>query len=259
MSNTLTTHTFTLDTRTRDMDTFPGTNEYRIALGGKSYNGVVAITLEYAGVPATERTIHDANNTLTYRVGDPGAMGPRRTVVVPGGMYATPTALVDEIQDQMTLHGDGMTVTYNDETQRLTFSAPTPFSIFTSDSSIRHILGIKTSTYVVVSAQQDETTHVYTPHGTVDVSGPRYIQLESPDLDDPVLGMIDLQKSPTEFVPRPERYFDTIKSKVSSLGIRLTTDGGRVYDTGAVDHFLVVKLTVLDTKQLKFNQQFDHL
>ena len=259
MSNTLTTHTITLDSRTRDVNIYPDTNEYRIALGGKSYNGVVGVSVTYAGIPATERTIHAANNTLSYRVGETGTMGPRRTVVVPGGMYATPTALVDEIQDQMTLHGDGMTVAYNDETQRLTFSAPTAFSLFTSDSSIRHILGFKTSAYVVVSAQQNETTHEYTPHGIVDVSGPRYIQLESPDLDIPVLGLIDLQKSPAEFVPRPERYFDTIKSKVSSLGIRLTTDGGRLYDTGAVDHFLVVKLTVLDTKQLKFNQQFETL
>lgn len=247
MANTLTTHTLTLDSSRRDVDTYPATNEYRIALG-KSYNGVVGIRLEYASVPATEPPISDRNNVLVYRVGT----GPRRTATVPPGTY-TPTSLVTAIQSELTGHGDGLTATYDASTKRVTFSASGAFEIIAPDTSMRDVLGIKATTYAVKSA-----ANAYTPPGMVDVDGPRYVQIESPDMDDEVLGMIDITKSPHEFVPRPERYLDTMRSKVSSIGIRITT-GGRVYDTGYVDHVLVLKLTTLDTKRLPFNQKFESI
>ncbi len=250
MSNTLTTHTLTLDTLHRDIDTYPVTNTYRIQLG-KSYNGVVAMHLEYAGIPAVEHPINASNNVLVYRVGQPGALGQRRTVTVPPGSY-TPADLTTAIQAQMTTHGDGMTLTYDPSTKKVTFTASDEFHIVSRDSTMVDVLGIKTTGYMIESVDQ-----AYTPIGIVNVSGARYIQIESPDLDDHVLGTIDIQKSPAEFIPRPERYFDTIKSKVSSIGIRLTTDGGRVYDTGCTEHVLIVKITIMDAKQLPFAQKFD--
>jgi hypothetical protein len=247
MANTLTTHTLTLDSSKRDVDTYPATNDYRIPLG-KSYNGVVAIRLEYASIQQTEHPISDRNNVLVYQVGT----APRRTATVPPGAY-TPSGLATAIQTELTSHGDGLTVTYDASTKRVTFSASGAFEIITPDTSMRDVLGIKETSYSIKSA-----ANAYSPPGMVDVAGPRYVQIESPDLDDEVLGVIDISKTPHEFVPRPERYLDTMKSKVSSIGIRITT-GGRVYDTGYVDHVLVLKLTTLDTKRLPFNQKFESI
>lgn len=244
MANTLTTHTLTLDSSRRDVDTYPATNDYRIAFG-KSYNGVVAVRLEYASVPATEYPISDRNNAFVYRVG----AGPRRAATVAPGVY-TPSNLVAAIQTELTGHGDGLSIAYAATTKRVTFSAGGAFEICVPDTTMRDVLGIKTTAYTVTS-----TANAYTPPGMVDVDGPRYIHVESPDLDEP-LGMIDISKTPHEFIPRPERYLDTMRSKVSSIGIRITTRG-RTYDTGYADHVLVLKLTTLDTKRLPFNRKFE--
>ena len=248
MSNTLITHTFILDSADRDLDQYPDTNDYRVGLG-KTLNGVVGIRVLDCKLNQTEYPINASNNVLVYRVGT-GGTGVRRTVTVDPGAY-TPTELVTAIQTQLTSHGDGLTITYSASTQRITFSAGGDFVVYVRDSSIRHVLGFTTTTYSVASS-----SNTITPDGIVDVSSTPYVRVELPDFQDDVAGIVVFD-SPNRFTAPSSKYFDTVRSKISSVRFKMLTRGGRLYDTGRANHVFVVAVTTLDTKRLDFNTQFD--
>ena len=248
MSNTLITHTFILDSADRDLEQYPVTNDYRVGLG-KTLNGVVGFRVLDCKLNQTEHPINAANNVLVYRVGT-GGTGTRRTVTVDPGTY-TPTDLATAIQTQLTSHGDGLTITYSASTQRITFSAGGDFVVYARDSTMRHVLGFTTTTYSVASS-----SNAITPDGIVDVSRTPYVLVEVPDFQDDVAGIVVFD-SPNRFTAPSSKYFDTVRSKISSIRFKLLTRGGRLYDTGRANHVFVVAVTTMDTKRLDFNTNFE--
>jgi hypothetical protein len=248
MANSISSDIIVLDTSRRDTSTYIDTNEYSMYLGN-SYNGVISIDLVHAAIPQTESTISARTNILMYSVGG----GQRRTVTIPPGTY-TPSSLVSELNTQMTAHGDGMSVTYSTTTRKVTFSAGTSFVIYAMESTCRRVLGIVSNAYTVQSV-----LNAYTPDGIVDLSGPKCIRITSPDLETGTLGIIDLQQTPQQFVQFPSRPFRTMKSKVSTVRILLTTDGDRPYETGCTDHTLVLRISYLDTQTTTIRPRFQQL
>jgi len=250
MSNTLTTHTYILDSADRDLDQYPETNDYRVGLG-KTLNGVVGVRVLDCKLNQTEHPINASNNVLVYRVGA-GGTGTRQSVTVDPGTY-TPAELATAIQTQLTSHGDGLTITYSASTQRITFSAGGDFVVYVRDSSMRHVLGFTTTAYSVASS-----SNAITPDGIVDVSSTPYVLVELPDFQDDVAGVVVFD-TPNRFTAPAAKYFDNIRSKISSVRFKLLTRGGRAYDTGRTNHVFVVAITTLDTKRLDFNTKFDPL
>ena len=248
MSNTVITHTFILDSADRDLDQYPTTNDYRVPLG-KTLNGVVGFRVLDCKLNQTEHSVNAANNVLIYRVGSGGA-GVRRIVTVDPGAY-TPSELATAIQTQLTSHGDGMTITYSASTQRITFSAGGEFVIYVRDSTMRHVLGFSTTAYSVSSS-----SNTITPDGIVDVTLTPYVLVEVPDFQDDVAGVVVFD-SPNRFTAPSSKYFDTFRSKISSIRFKLMTRGGRLYDTGRANHVFIVAITTMDTKRLDFNTKFE--
>ena len=240
----ITSHLVRIDPLARDVALYPKTSHYRVDFG-RTFTNVAGLHLVDARIPFTEPVVTSDRNALVYQVGT----GPVRTVTLDPGAY-TPSSLVTEINTQCTAHGDGLSVAYSDSTQKLTFSAGSDFSIFAAKSTMRRVLGIIADVYRVTSSSS-----LYTPEGMLDLTAStKYILIKCTDLHEPALnttcdaglGMLHTS-SPPEFRAYPPHRFPQLKNKLSGLTIRLERDSGVEYDTGGLNHVLILRLHTLDT------------
>jgi hypothetical protein len=210
---------------------------------GATLLNVVGIDLVDARIPMTEHPIPPGQTTLTYHVGS----GPLRTASIDPGSY-TPAEVTSALNGALE---DGMTVVYDTVTQKMTFSAGgAAFTIYPTKSTLRHVIGMVTTRYKI-----EGTT--YTPEGMVDTYGTKYILVRCMDTHDPSLsphchpglGVIHTS-TPHEFRPYPTHFFPLIKSKLSGLTIRLERDSGEEYDTGSINHVLLVRVYTLDSASI---------
>ena len=239
MENVLTTVVVRVDPSMRDRQMYPDTNEYRVQFD-QTYNGVVSVDLDYASLPATEPVVSTRNDTFVYRVGG----GARKRVVLTHGTY-TPTSLVTSLNSLLTAEGDGLLATYDAPTGKLTFSAGSSFVIYANDTTARGVLGLITSEPLVSSTAS--SPFELTCQGRVDVLGVKYVVIRSPDVLDRELGVVDLQKNPHQYVPCAPRPFKNYR-RMSGIRLRIEREDGTLYDTGGVNHVLLLKLQYIDTK-----------
>ena len=238
-SNTLTTVVVRVDPLMRDTSLYPATNEYRVAFD-QTYNGVVCVDLEYASISTTEPIVSSRNDTFVYHV---SAGGGRKSVTMEHGSY-TAGELVTALNDRLLSAGDGLVASFEPTTGKVTFThATSPFVIYANDSTSRNLLGLITSEPLLYSTASSPFEYVCS--GRVDVSGIKYVVIRSPDVMDRELGLVDLQKDPTQYVRAPTRYFKNYK-RMSGIRIRIEREDGSLYDTGGVTHVLLLKIQHLD-------------
>lgn len=240
------TYTFVVDSAKRDISSYPHASEY-VCEFNAPFRKVIGMRLLDAHVPKTENALTPATNTLVYKVGN----NTKRTVTIPPGMY-TVTSLLVALNAACV---DGFTITAVNG--KAVFSAPSDFFIYVNESSMTSILGIRPTIRTVSSIAGS-----YTSHGMIDVSGPRYIIVRCPEIEtviqhdrnfekwNPGLGMVKFagygMSGDPEFIPYPPSIGDTPLARLSSITLRLEKPDGSLYDTGGLDHALVLEIQWLD-------------
>jgi hypothetical protein len=233
----LTETILTIDSSTRDTSVYPDTNEYSIPIGRTV--GVCGVDILDAIIPATQDPISARNNALTFSIGNAAPV----TVTVPPGTY-TEATLVTALDTALTTEGSGLAATL--DTHRVTLThASAEFRVYTNrPSSIHPYLGIITTAPYI-----DSISRTYTPPGMVDpTGGARYIRVRSnrevkeqaPDHCDPGMGLYTPGRDPP-WIRYPTRFYAT-PSQISSIGVRFENPDGTLYETGCVNHVLLVRL-----------------
>jgi len=229
-----------IDSSTRDPDLYPSSAEYSIPVG--KVHGLCGADILEASIPGSQSGVSERNNILTYTIDSDGSIS---SVSVPPGTY-TESELIAAIQALVA--GDGLVLTVIDH--RVRFTHPTSdFRIFLNrPSSIHGCLGIHTNVPYVQSVSRE-----YAPRGKIDVTGgSRYIRVQSnlaihehvPDVCEPGMGLYMLnQDAALPWVRYPTRLYDRPRS-VNSIRIRLENPDGSLYETGDIDHVLVVRLWI---------------
>ena len=236
--NRISTATVRVDPLKRDRNVYRDTNEYHIEFD-RTYNGVVAVDLEYASLSKTEPAISSRNDTLVYRVGT----SQRMTTRIPRGEY-TVDQLVSELTTLLTADGLGLTVVYDDQTRKLTFSAGSAFTLYILDSTARDVLGMSTPEPIVTSTTS--APYTYSCGASPDTRGVKYVIFRSPDLLDRELGMVDLQTDPQTFVKYPPHVFKNYMQRLRGLRIRVEREDGWLYETDGTNHLLVFTIKYYD-------------
>ena len=237
--NKLTTVVIRIDPSMRDRELWTDSNEYRFPFA-ETYNGVVSAELTHASVPETEYPVSSRNDAFAYKVG----AGDRKVVRLTHGTY-TETGLVSALNALLTSEGDGLVAAYDAPSRKITFShASSSFLIYVADTSSRAVLGITTTDPLASSSTV--SPYQYVCGGHVDVRGIKYVVVRSPDIMDRELGYVDMQTDPHQFVPAPERVFKHYK-RMSGIRIRIEREDGSLYETGGVNHLLLLKILYIDT------------
>jgi hypothetical protein len=228
-----------VDSSTRDPDLYPSSAEYSIPIG--KVHGLCGADILDASIPASQTGISERNNTLTYAIDSAGTI---TSVAVPPGTY-TEASLVATIQDLVA--SDGLVLNITDQRVRITHPT-SDFRVYLNrPSSIHACLGIHTKAAYVMSLSRE-----YAAPGKIDVTGgSRYIRVHSnlaihehvPDQCEPGMGlyMLNNEHAALPWVRYPTRLYDRPRS-VNSIGIRLENPDGSLYETGQIDHVLVVRL-----------------
>lgn len=233
----LTETILTIDSSTRDTSVYPESNEYSIPIGRTV--GVCGVDILDASIPAIQDPISARNNALTFSIGNAAPV----TVTVPPATY-TESSLVTALDTALSSEGSGLSATLAHHKVTLTHASQ-EFRIYTNrPSSIHPYLGIITTAPYI-----DSISRTYTPPGVVDPSGgARYIRVRSnhevkeqaPDHCDPGMGLyIPGREQP--WVRYPTRLYAT-PSQISSIGVRIENPDGSLYETGCINHVLVVRL-----------------
>jgi hypothetical protein len=147
----------------------------------------------------------------------------------------------------LTSDGSGLTIQASGSS-RVTFAhASQEFEILCHrPNSIHGVLGVHTSVAAVPSIAQS-----YTPSGRIDLTGgSRYIRIRSglavpehvADVCDPGLGIYMTDTTRTSPLSTyPTRFYDR-PIQINSIGIRLENPDGSLYETGGVDHVLILRV-----------------
>lgn len=233
----LTETILTIDSATRDTSVYPESNEYSIPIGRTI--GVCGVDILDAIIPATQDPISTRNNVLTFSIGNASPV----TVTIPPGTY-TESTLVTALDTALTDEGSGLGASLT--THRVTLShASSDFRVYTNrPNSIHTYLGIITTAPYI-----DSISRTYTPPGIIDpTGGARYIRVRSnrevkeqaPDQCEPGMGLYTHGRD-TPWIRYPTRFYAT-PSQISSIGVRLENPDASLYDTGCVNHVLLVRL-----------------
>jgi hypothetical protein len=169
---------FVVDSATRDAVVFPTPSEYEISFTAP-FRNVFGIDLIDASVPRTEYTVERTRNALEYAMGHPTSLADRdawyaanrRTLTLTPGDYNLPQ-LVAEITRAFAAaaaaaHDSTPIVAeaYSNPAEisnKIRLRSASAFTIFTTNSTIRHILGFGNPTNIY-----DTTLGSVLPDGTI--------------------------------------------------------------------------------------------
>jgi hypothetical protein len=165
---------------------------------------------------------------------------------------------VTALQSALSSDGSGLTIQAASGSRVEFAHASQEFEILCHrPNSIHTVLGVHTTAASVPSISQR-----YTPSGRIDITGgSRYIRIRSglaiqehvADVCDPGLGIYMTDTTRTSPLSTyPTRFYDR-PFQINSIGIRLENPDGSLYDTGGIDHVLVVR--VWKTRATSSSQQ----
>lgn len=170
---------FVVDSATRDAVVFPTPSEYEISFTAP-FRNVFGIDLVDASIPRTEYTVERTRNALEYAMGQPTSLADRdafyaanrRTVSLTPGDYNLPQ-LVAEITRAFAAVAAAqdppddpiVAEAYSNPAEvsnKIRLRSASAFTIFTTNSTIRHILGFGNPTNIY-----DTTLGSVLPDGTI--------------------------------------------------------------------------------------------
>jgi len=242
-------YTFIVDSSKRDTTSYPSSAEYVVEFMAP-FRKVLGIEVVDAHIPRTERAIAPTSNTLVYQVGTDA----KKTLTLPiDNTEFTPSTLVSALNDGLE---NGLQVTLT--TGKAVFTAPSEFLVYAQESGLSRVLGFAPHIRTATS-----TSRSYTPNGLIDVTGPRYVVIRSPEIEsiiqrdrtfeqwNPGLGMVKfpaygMGTSDPDFTPYPQSFGDTPLARLTSFTLRLEKPDGTLYDTGYLDHALIMRITWID-------------
>ena len=241
-------YTFLVDSSKRDASSYPSPSEYVIEFNAP-FRKVVGIELLDAHVPRTENAITSTTNTLVYKVGTHS----KTVATLPIAQYATVSSCVEALNGVLT---NGLSV--SEAHGRAVFAAASDFTIYLSESTLARVLGFPSRSVQSVTSKDNSLTSP----GLINLAGPPYVVVRCPELEtlvqhdrhfekwNPGIGMVKfvcygLTCEPN-FTPYPLDLGRVPLARLGSLTIRLEKPDGSLYDTGGLDHALLVRLHWID-------------
>jgi hypothetical protein len=209
---------------------------------------VIYVELVSAEVPYTFYVVNNMNNTLVWSVG----ATPHKCTVAPGN-YDT-TDLLAALQAAMNAQSTGFTLTYNQDTYKMTFANAAAFTIDLTNASgtstINPVIGLTAQTTLGTST---------TMLGVVNIGGPKYLLIKSVALTQPkitkpflntmqadVLYKVSVAGSPGDVLIEKNVYTNFLKYGVrqtlKTLDFQLIDDQGNQLDLNFQNWSLTVNL-----------------
>jgi len=243
-------YTFIADSSKRDFVAYPSSSEYVIEFNAP-FRKVVGIELLDASIPKTELPVTPTTNNFVYKTSN----GSKTTVTVDPSIEYTPDSLIAALHAAVS--ADGLSVSL--ERGKAIFSASESFTLYASESGLARVLGF---TQNLKSVTTTSPAFEYTPPGLVNCAGPTHIIIHCPELEtliqhdrnfescNPGIGIVKF--SPygcpwnPEFRPLPVYLATTPMARLSSMTIQLRKNDGSLYDTGNLDHILVMRMHWLE-------------
>ena len=133
------TYLLDVDSSQRDIEKYPDTNDYVININRPLYN-ISSIKLVTGRIPLSQYTIDSFNSNVTYD---------NTLIELTERNYLTGNALASNVQEQFrdTLNENSITVEFDSNTQTLSFSNTTDFSLTFGDNSPAAVWGFLPGTY----------------------------------------------------------------------------------------------------------------
>jgi hypothetical protein len=236
---------YLIDSRHRDPDLFPNTNEYSVHLGKNT--SIYGMDILEASISRTQDPVSERNNVLSFRIGGAAV----ESVTIPPGTYSE-QSLVDAVQLSLTQAGSSLQIAA-DGAHRCVFTHPSEeFTIYLNrPNSLHTILGFHTGPSV--PAVQSVNRHLV-PRGIMDPAAEgdaSYIvvrtNIETMQVFSHVshpagagIYLLDTERA-QKWVRYPTRWFDRAMA-VSTLTFRLENPDGTLYDTGYRNHVFLLRL-----------------
>jgi hypothetical protein len=152
----------------------------------KKIDRVLSVEIVSVEIPYSFYTINSSNNIFKFTDNTPTIY----TVTITPGNYDAIT-FASTLQTAMNLLMAGFTVSYSITTYKLSFSNASQFNILYSTSTIAEPIGLTADSTLTTS---------FTCQGTINLSGPNYIVIESTALSNPRVTKAFLSSAPSSAI-----------------------------------------------------------
>ena len=248
-------YTFLVDSSKRDVASYPNSSEYVVEFNSP-FRKVLGLELLDAHIPRTELAVTADSNTFVYKVD--GSV--KRVATLTPGSYSTAASLLTALHDTLT---DGLDVNLSPTGYAVFSTGSAEFTLYASESTLTPTLGFISTSRTVSSSSAS-----YTPPAMIDVSGPRYLIVRCPEIEtlvqhdrhferwNPGVGIVKFpvhgqqSAAPPEYIPLPLQSALTPLARLGSITIRLEKPNGQLYNTGNLDHALVLRIHWLDAPDM---------